>query len=180
MFSYFFRLFVEGMPGTKMVSLILLLNPVTCNLRGSLIVIFRSGRTAWQLCKADGWARCGQECPVSLPSPAVPFWCVCVPQLVPGLDALLVSVWWASTGWGLLSVLALPFFFQCCSGHHSELENYFHPLPHLFYNIFLASPMVSMVAHFTWRVTMTVTPWDFFLCYHFRRKSYLLLWKQWG
>jgi len=177
----FLRLFVEGLPGTQMVSLILLLNQVTCNLRGSLIVIFRSGRMAWQLCKADGWARRGQKCPVFSAFPSCPLLvCLCSPQLVPGLDILLLSVWWASTGWGLPSVLALLFFFQCCSEHHSELESYFHLLPHLFSNIFLASLMVSMVAYFNWRVTMAVTPWDFFLCYHFRRRSYLLLWKQWG
>ena len=109
----FLRLFVEGMPGTQMVSLILLLNQVTCNLRGSLIVIFRSGRMAWQLCKADGWARRGQKCPVFSAFPSCPLLvCMSSPQLVPGLDVLLLSVWWASTGWGLSSVLALLFFFQ--------------------------------------------------------------------
>ena len=173
----FLRLFVEGLPGTQMVSLILLLNQVTCNLRGSLIVIFRSGRMAWQLCKADGWARRGQKCPVFSAFPSCPLLvCLCSPQLVPGLDILLLSVWWASTGWDLGR--AHPWTFH--SEHHSELESYFHLLPHLFSNIFLASLMVSMVAYFNWRVTMAVTPWDFFLCYHFRRRSYLLLWKQWG
>lgn len=79
-----------------------------------------------------------------------------------------------------LSVLALLFSFHCCPGHHLELESYLHLLPHLLSTVFFASLVVSMGAYFNWRVTVAVTPWDFFLCYHIRRRSDLLLLKTAG
>lgn len=55
---------MEGMPGTKMFSLILLFNQVAYNPRGCHIIIFRACRIACVFCKAAGWGRLGQTCTV--------------------------------------------------------------------------------------------------------------------
>lgn len=139
--------------------------------------------------KATGWPKLGQKYTVfstfsNLPLPVcLNFTSLCMAWMffdcVTGIPRCRLQSQARETSnspVGSRSVLS----FLWCSGRHSKSDSYFHLSSHPYSNISLPCPLVSMLARFTWRISLTITPWDFFLRYHFRRTLYLLLLKRAG